>query len=153
MSSRGWSTIMTKSFISHGLFCDGDHGTDLWHLARHHFPYPSRNNWACFMLHLQNGTWQVELEVLWFTLPTEMSDLNNTNADQFTHTGDQSMGDFATCLSTWAVTLDSRSEGLGFTSQCWSCRSIWYTQYFVFHTVSVHLTVMGTWCTDPRFDQ
>ena len=39
--------------------------------------------------------------------------------------------------------LDSRSEGLGFDSQCWPCVEV--SANFVFHTASVQPAVMGTW--------
>ena len=49
------------------------------------------------------------------------------------------------------INLDLRSEGLRFNFQCWSCVQVLGS--LTFHTVIVHSTVMGTLCTDPRFDQ
>ena len=39
--------------------------------------------------------------------------------------------------------LNSKSEGWGFDSQCWSCEEVW--DKFVFRTVSLHPAIMGTW--------
>ena len=47
--------------------------------------------------------------------------------------------------------LDSRSEGLGFNSQHWSCVEV--LGKFIFHTALIYQTVMDTWCSDPRLDQ
>ena len=47
--------------------------------------------------------------------------------------------------------LDSRSEGLGFDSQCWSC--VEASGKLILHSASVHPAVMGIWCIDPRLDQ
>ena len=56
-----------------------------------------------------------------------------------------------TCQRSTTLDGKTRSEGLGFDSQCWPCVEM--SGKLRIPHASVHPVVMGTWCTDPRLDQ